>query len=55
MIKTLLITSIVTAISAVVVFAFLVFNVVFNNHSDEQVREFLNSPTVIEKFKNSKP
>jgi hypothetical protein len=53
MIKTLLITSIVTAILAVFVLAFLVFNVVFSGHSDEQVKEFLNSPGVIEKFNSS--
>jgi hypothetical protein len=53
MIKTLLITSIVTAILAVFVFVFLVVNVVFNDHSDEQIREFLNSPGAVEKFNNS--
>jgi len=53
MIKTLLITSIVTAILAVFVCGFLVFNLVFNDQNDEQVREFLNSPSVIEKFNDS--
>ncbi len=53
MIKTLLITSIATAILAVCVFAFLAFNVVFGDRSDEQVKDFLNSPSVIEKFNSS--
>ena len=47
MIKTLRITSVVAAISAVIL---LIFPVVFGVRNDEHIEEFLNSPTVIEKF-----
>ena len=53
MIKTLLIIGIATAILSVFVFAFIAYDVIFNVRSDEQVREFLNSPGAVEKFKNS--
>jgi len=47
MIKTLRITSVVAAISAVILF---IFPVVFGGRSDEHIEGFLNSPSVIEKF-----
>ncbi len=47
MIKTLRITSVVAAISAVILF---IFPVVFGGRSDERIEGFLNSPSVIEKF-----
>ena len=50
MIKTLRITSIVAAILAGVLF---VFSVVFGVRSDQEAEQFLNSPGVIELFKNS--
>ncbi|MFB0552679.1 MAG: hypothetical protein ACETWQ_05115 [Phycisphaerae bacterium] len=50
MIKTLRVTSIAAAVSAVIFLVFFVFPVVFGVHSDEQLEESLNSPGVIEKF-----
>jgi hypothetical protein len=47
MIKTLRITSIGAAILAAVI---IVFSVVFGVRSDEKIEEFINSPTVMEKF-----
>jgi hypothetical protein len=47
MIKTLRITSVVAAISAVILF---IFPVVFGGRSNEHIEGFLNSPSVIEKF-----
>ena len=47
MIKTLRITSVVAAILAVIGF---IFPVVFGVRNDERIEEFLNSPSVIEKF-----
>ncbi len=50
MIKTLRITSIVAAVLAVIVLVFFVFPVVCGFHSDEHLKESLDSPGVIEKF-----
>jgi len=50
MIKTLRVTSIVAAVSAVIFLIFFVFPVVFGFHSNEDLEESLNSPGVIERF-----
>lgn len=47
MIKTLRITSVIAAVLAVAVF---IFPVLFSAQSDQNIRELLNSPDVIEKF-----
>ncbi len=50
MIKTLRITTIITAALAGV---FLIFPVVFGGRADEQIKEFLSAPDAIEKFKQA--
>ena len=53
MIKTLRITSILAAALAVVLVGFFVFRIVHGIGGNENVREFLSSPGVIEKFKTA--
>ena len=53
MIKTLRITSILAAVLAVVLVGFFVFRIVRGIRGDENVKEFLKSPNVIEKFKTA--
>lgn len=50
MIKTLRITTIITAALAGV---FLIFPVVFGRRADEQIKQFLSAPGVVEKFKQA--
>ncbi|MBN2180445.1 MAG: hypothetical protein JW715_00920 [Sedimentisphaerales bacterium] len=51
MIKTLRITSILAAVLAVIFVGFFVFRIVQGVRGDEEARELLDSPSVIEKFK----
>jgi hypothetical protein len=53
MIKTLRITSILAAVLAIALVGFFVFRIAHGAQGDNPVREFLNSPTVIEKFKTA--
>ena len=53
MIKTLRITSILAAISAVILVGFFVFRIVRGIGGNENVKEFLRSPDVAEKFKTA--
>ena len=53
MIKTLRITSILAAVLAVVLVGFFVFRIVRGTRGNENVKEFLKSPDVIEKFKTA--
>jgi len=53
MIKTLRITSILAAVLAVVLVGFFVFRIVRGIRGNENVKEFLRSPDVIEKFKTA--
>ncbi len=49
MIKTLRITSVVTAVCAI---AFITFIIIFGDRKDQTILDFLNSPDVREKFEN---
>lgn len=51
MIKTLRITSILAAVLAITLIGFFIFRIVHGAQGNSPVREFLNSPTVVEKFK----
>ena len=51
MIKTLRITSILAAVLAAILVGFFVFRIVRGIHGNENVKEFLDSPDIIEKFK----
>jgi len=53
MIKTLRITSILTAVLAVILVGFFVFRIVHGISGNEKIREFLDSPSVIEKFRTA--
>jgi hypothetical protein len=53
MIKTLRITSILAAVLAVVLVGFFVFRIVRGTRGNENVKEFLSSPNVVEKFKTA--
>jgi hypothetical protein len=53
MIKTLRITSILAAVLAITLVGFFIFRIVHGAQGNSPVREFLNSPTVVEKFKTA--
>lgn len=54
MIKTLRITSVLAAIAAVVLIKYFVFPIVVGTGGDERVDKVLDSPTVVDKFKETK-
>lgn len=53
MIKTLRITSILTAVLAVILVGFFVFRTVHGTSGNEKIREFLDSPSVVERFRTA--
>jgi type II secretory pathway component PulC len=53
MIKTLRITSILAAVLAVILGGFFVFRIVHGISGNEKIKEFLDSPSVVEKFRTA--